>query len=240
MSITGSWDRRISRRDFLAMTGMSTAALALSASGLSVLGNKALAQSTGSEYPSTLGNPFTLGVASGDPITEASGVAGVVLWTRLAPDPLNGGGMPSSDVKVRWEIATGRNADGTLSGIVQQGETDAKPGSAHSVHLEVSGLEPRTHYYYRFNTGTHESIVGRTKTAPKPDDTLSQLKFAVARVPELAGGLLGTLPRYRPTRRPGLRRPRRRLYLRVRDVDRLPRPLEAVPNGRDDGPEDLP
>ena len=34
--------------------------------------------------------PFTLGVASGDPVPD-----GVVLWTRLAPDPLvPGGGMP--------------------------------------------------------------------------------------------------------------------------------------------------
>ena len=35
-------------------------------------------------------SPFTLGVASGDPTDD-----GVVLWTRLAPDPLApGGGMP--------------------------------------------------------------------------------------------------------------------------------------------------
>ena len=34
--------------------------------------------------------PFSLGVASGDPSAD-----GFVLWTRLAPDPLHGGGMPS-------------------------------------------------------------------------------------------------------------------------------------------------
>lgn len=33
-------------------------------------------------------DPFTLGVTSGDPLPD-----GVVLWTRLAPDPLTGGGM---------------------------------------------------------------------------------------------------------------------------------------------------
>ena len=33
--------------------------------------------------------PFALGVASGDPLP-----GGVILWTRLAPDPLRGGGMP--------------------------------------------------------------------------------------------------------------------------------------------------
>src|SRR5438045_4196196 len=44
--------------------------------------------------------PFTLGVASGDPLPD-----GIVLWTRLAPNPLDGGGMPMADVEVEWEIA---------------------------------------------------------------------------------------------------------------------------------------
>ena len=45
-------------------------------------------------------NPYTLGVASGYPQADS-----VTLWTRLAPDPLNGGGMPDAPVAVRWEIA---------------------------------------------------------------------------------------------------------------------------------------
>src|SRR5512145_998333 len=36
---------------------------------------------------------FSLGVASGDPLPRA-----VVIWTRLAPAPLEGGGMPAVDV----------------------------------------------------------------------------------------------------------------------------------------------
>src|SRR5213595_1187010 len=44
--------------------------------------------------------PFTLGVASGDPLPD-----GIVLWTRLAPKPLDGGGMPAAIVDVGWEIA---------------------------------------------------------------------------------------------------------------------------------------
>ena len=50
-------------------------------------------------------DPFTLGVASGDPAAD-----GFVLWTRLAPDPLNGGGMPPDPVAVTWEVAVGRRA----------------------------------------------------------------------------------------------------------------------------------
>ena len=47
-------------------------------------------------------DPFTLGVASGDPSPT-----GVVLWTRLAPDPFTiGGGMPPKPFEVRWDMAT--------------------------------------------------------------------------------------------------------------------------------------
>jgi alkaline phosphatase D len=42
-------------------------------------------------------------VASGAPRTES-----VVLWTRLAPLPLEGGGMDPEPCEVRWEIADGR------------------------------------------------------------------------------------------------------------------------------------
>src|SRR5947209_7155140 len=128
------------------------------------------------EYPSTLGNPFTLGVASGDPLPE-----GVVLWTRLAPDPLNGGGMDGQqDVTVDWEVAT----DAGFTNIVQtsrqhpvatvKARAVAEAMLAHSVHLEVTGLEPRTPYYYRFIAGNYETR-GRTKTAPEPRAEVSAM-----------------------------------------------------------------
>ena len=53
------------------------------------------------ERPRFNGNPFTLGIASGDPEPD-----GVVLWTRLAPKPLEGGGMPNEPVRTKWEVAT--------------------------------------------------------------------------------------------------------------------------------------
>lgn len=49
------------------------------------------------------GAPFALGVASGDPAPD-----GVVLWTRLAPDPLAAdgrGGMSDRTVPVGWQLA---------------------------------------------------------------------------------------------------------------------------------------
>ena len=77
--------------------------------------------------------PFTLGVASGDPLPD-----GVVLWTRLAPEPLEGGGMPMERVEVAWEIAT----DSRFRQVAQKGTAIARPEVGHSVHVEVSGLEP--------------------------------------------------------------------------------------------------
>src|SRR3954471_10383804 len=47
-------------------------------------------------------DPFTLGVASGDPPDS-----GVVLWTRLGPRPLDpDGGLTPEALEVAWEVAS--------------------------------------------------------------------------------------------------------------------------------------
>ena len=114
-------------------------------------------------------NPFALGVASGDPTAD-----GVVLWTRLAPDPLAGGGMPPVPVFVRWRVAL----DAGMSQVVKQGITIAWPDLAHSVHVEVQGLSPHQWYYYQFSAGGNESPIGRTRTLPRPGAAVEQLRFA--------------------------------------------------------------
>jgi len=113
-------------------------------------------------------DPFTLGVASGDPLPD-----GVVLWTRLAPDPLHGGGMPDADVQVDWEVA----GDERFAGVVRRGSTLARPGAAHSVHVDVRGLEPATWYWYRFRVDGQLSPVGRTRTAPAAGSSPRRLRF---------------------------------------------------------------
>jgi alkaline phosphatase D len=135
------------RRDFLALSGSLTAALAL----------RGLPGTRADARPRLRAYPFTLGVASGDPTPD-----GFVLWTRLAPDPTNGGGMPASRVAVDWEIA----ADDTFRRIVRKGSAVATPDLAHAVHVDVAGLEPGRFYWYRFHTGGETSPVGRTRTAP--------------------------------------------------------------------------
>jgi alkaline phosphatase D len=106
------------------------------------------------------GDPFTLGVASGDPTPD-----GVVLWTRLAPDPLaedGHGGMRARDTDVQWQLAE----DERFTRVVRSGTVTARPSWAHSVHVELAGLRPGREYFYRFRAGAHVSPAGRTRTAP--------------------------------------------------------------------------
>src|SRR4051812_35038332 len=89
--------------------------------------------------PVFTGYPFTLGVASGAPSPT-----GVVLWTRLAPEPLHGGGVGRDRIGVQWEVAD----DETFARVVRHGTAQARPSGAHSVHVEVDGLEPDRWYAY--------------------------------------------------------------------------------------------
>lgn len=115
--------------------------------------------------------PFQLGVASGDPFPN-----GVVLWTRLAPAPTDGGGMDPIPYDVQWEVARDEN----FSDVVQSGLAVADPNLAHSVHVDVTGLEPATEYFYRFMVGGEVSQTGRTKTAPAPGQAVDALRFGIA------------------------------------------------------------
>ncbi|PCC39494.1 hypothetical protein CIK66_08520 [Brachybacterium alimentarium] len=112
-------------------------------------------------------DPFTLGIASGDPTSSS-----VVLWTRLAVDPhvLDGrGGMPNVPVEVRWELAS----DESFRSILRRGTETARPEEAHSLHVELEDLPAGSEFFYRFRAGRHVSPVGRTLTTPPPGDTRS-------------------------------------------------------------------
>lgn len=101
----------------------------------------------------------------------------MVLWTRVAPQPLEpGGGMPPEPVGVTWEIAE----DEALTQIVQTGTVVADPAWAHAVHVEVAGLRPDRWYWYRFHCGGGTSPVGRTRTFPAEGAASERLRFAFA------------------------------------------------------------
>jgi alkaline phosphatase D len=150
------WRGRLDRRAFLA-------------GGLAIIGAGALTRAQ--ERPRWTTFPFSLGVASGDPASD-----GVVLWTRLAPDPLEGGGMPPDPVTVTWEVG----ADDGFRRIVRQGRVTATAEWAHSVHVEVDDLDANRVYWYRFHAGDATSAVGRTKTLPRRGADINRLRFAFA------------------------------------------------------------
>ncbi|MBI3919753.1 MAG: alkaline phosphatase D family protein [Betaproteobacteria bacterium] len=148
----------VSRRSFLASSAGIAIALA------TPLG-RVLAQ------PRFKSDPFTLGVASGYPQSD-----GMVLWTRLAPDPLGSGDIPARPVDVSWEIAN----DETFGRLVQRGNAVASPRWGHSVHVEVRGLDPARWYWYRFRAGNTTSPRGRTRTAPAAGAAAERMRFAFA------------------------------------------------------------
>jgi len=125
--------------------------------------------------------PFRLGVASGDPDSHS-----VVLWTRLAPKPLEtGGGMDPLPVEVQWELSE----DESFGSIVKSGKAVAAPQLGHSVHVEVDGLKPDRWYWYRFLAGNNMSQVGRTRTLPEPSSLPKQLRFGVTSCQNYEQGL---------------------------------------------------
>jgi alkaline phosphatase D len=121
--------------------------------------------------PRLVDDPFALGVAAGDPTPT-----GAVLWTRLAPRPLEPeGGMSGQRTAVTWEVAE----DEAFRRIVRTGRATAAHELSYSVHADVDGLVPDRWYFYRFQAGDAASPVGRLRTAPAAG-ALVPLRLAVA------------------------------------------------------------
>jgi alkaline phosphatase D len=115
--------------------------------------------------------PFALGVASGSPTHE-----GLVLWTRLTGDGGEGDAIAKPEVTVHWDVAY----DEQFKRLARSGQATAHAALAHSVHVELSGLEPDRWYFYRFKVGSATSPVGRTRTFPAPGAVVQRLKLAYA------------------------------------------------------------
>jgi alkaline phosphatase D len=143
---------------------------ALAAAGAALLDPRQLAAARTQAAALPSGELFPLGVASGDPTA-----AGVILWTRLlTPDA--GGPLPDTDVAVDWVVAT----DEALTDVVASGTAPAVAVLAHSVHVDVDGLQPDTTYWYRFSVDGRTSPVGRTRTFPGAGATPDRVRFALA------------------------------------------------------------
>ncbi len=156
--------RHLTRRRFLQVGGATAVLLVPGAQALATPANPG-------RLPEGL---FGLGVASGDPLPDA-----VVIWTRLAPEPLaldGNGGMPSRKVPVHWEVAR----DEGFRQVVRRGMFLTAPDLGHSVHVDVTGLASDSWYYYRFRVQRDISPTGRTRTAPAEGQTPGTTTFAIA------------------------------------------------------------
>jgi alkaline phosphatase D len=106
------------------------------------------------------GGRFAQGVLSGDPTPD-----GITLLTVL--DHVAGAGS------VRLEIAR----DAGFSKVVASRTIATSGARNHSVKARLKGLDPHERYYYRFETRTAHSPVGRFQTA-LPADSTQPVKFA--------------------------------------------------------------
>lgn len=153
----------LSRRQLLGLSGATGALIAL---GIN-------APTAAAAPPQRQENLFGLGVASGAPRPD-----GVVLWTRLAPEPLaedGHGGMPLRPVSVKWEVSR----DEQFRQIVARGQALAQPELAHSVHPRVEGLAPGSGYFFRFLVGPQTSPAGKFSTLPAAGQPAEAFNFGV-------------------------------------------------------------
>lgn len=117
--------------------------------------------------------PFGHAVASGDPLADR-----VILWTRITipdargwdvrkvPDP-----QGLSQVTVGWVIAT----DPALTDVVGSGTVTTDASRDFTVKVDAGGLQSATTYWYAFTALGYRSPIGRTRTAPKAGDGITEL-----------------------------------------------------------------
>ncbi|RBR19979.1 hypothetical protein FVER53590_25019 [Fusarium verticillioides] len=117
---------------------------------------------------------FTHGVASGDPWPNS-----VILWTRIAPTNVSSadtapvdGTEPLYSHDTKKFIEADPNPICLHWEVFPVGKTDSN---------QAKGLKPLTTYNYQFTVCNSKvsSPLGRSKTAPRPDDDVSEINLAV-------------------------------------------------------------
>lgn len=166
----------VTRRRFLAAAGGGAAGLAFALRPV-----PAAAAATGT-VPS---DPFTLGVASGDPTPDS-----VLLWTRLACEPLatDSGLDQDATYEVEWEVAE----DEGFGKRAAHGTVLASAAENFSVHVVADRLRSGRPYWYRFRSGGHLSPAARTRTAPAAGSAVD-LKFGFASCMNYRAGYFQTM-----------------------------------------------
>ncbi|MFP2907571.1 alkaline phosphatase D family protein [Pyxidicoccus sp. 3LFB2] len=124
-------------------------------------------------------------VASGDPRPTS-----VVLWTRIFDS-----GTPGGDLRLTLQVATD---DGFSQRVLELKDVSVSAAHDHVLKVKVSGLTPRTTYFFRFlyekNGRRVASPVGRTRTAPEAG-TDTPVRFVVANCQNYNGRYYNTWQR---------------------------------------------
>jgi len=119
---------------------------------------------------------FPQSVASFEPRPD-----GVVLWTRFADERLDG-----QNVSVVVLVAR----DPFFLRVIAAADLTARAEDDGVVQVKLTGLQPKSRYYYRFVVELHGgwfgSQIGRTQTAPAHGDN-ALVKFAVASCQDAVG-----------------------------------------------------
>jgi alkaline phosphatase D len=119
---------------------------------------------------------FQHGVASGDPLSDR-----VIIWTRATTE--------APELPVGWRVAR----DPELRDVVAEGQAVASAERDHTVHVDVTGLEPGTTYHYGFSVDGVDSPVGRTKTLPVAP--IESLRFAMCSCAKFNAGFFNAYAR---------------------------------------------
>lgn len=166
----------VGRRRFMELLAGAGASAAL----LGTIDRSALAFAATTAEPPTWVPSFPDGVMSGDPSHDGS-----VLWTRL------GAPVEETPIEVTWEVA----ADDGFTSLVAGGSAQAVAANGYTVKVAVTGLDADSWYHYRFRSGD-TTVTGRTRTAPAPGSSPTQLKFAWASCQQISSRRNGDRSRY--------------------------------------------
>ncbi|MEI7886693.1 MAG: alkaline phosphatase D family protein [Actinomycetes bacterium] len=115
-------------------------------------------------------SPFLDGVIAGDPAPD-----GALIWTRVEPR------VVGADMPILWTVAD----DAAFSSIRAAGLATANAAEGYAVTVPVTGLDPHSWYYYRFEAADSAgnqvaSRAGRLRTAPAVGSSPDRLRFAFA------------------------------------------------------------
>ena len=144
------------RREFIRLLGVVGAAAGVA--GPFLAESSASAQAAGSRFPD--------GIKSGDPQPRSA-----VIWTRIGPTDQT---LPPASVV--WSVAE----DAAMNDVVRGGAVQVDASTGFNLHVRVDRLQPDRWYHYRFEVDGQHSVVGRLRTAPKPNAQADHLRYAFA------------------------------------------------------------